>query len=303
MVRRFALIAVLLQGSNKSLSSQDTTRAPLIDEVHVLWGALAQKEPFMTQIDWRALVPGSALLRSEALSTMERYGGGGGFRGGQISHAISAGVSINLIRNFPEQTRSKHLRIALFHSPSNGMNAYWSARSSGPLDTLIGQVNGDTVFVDTVFIESFRAIHRSSRTGLDISYVVESNRRSQFSWQIGFGVLAGLTGRNKVAIWHTYETRFDGWVSWDEHYPEIRRNEVAAIESLRVPPSFWGGGYLHFGVGVRLSRSHPFWNSVQLKSEARPSLMLSNFASAPWRTSAAFQLLIGAGIDLHRTGT
>lgn len=299
MVREFALIGVVVHCFNANVQCQDTTRASLIDEVHVLWGALAQKAPFMTQIDWRALVPNSELLRSEELNSMERYGGGGGFRSGQVSHVVSAGISLNLSRGSPDQDRSKHLRIALFHSPDHGMNARWSSQSTGPLDTLIGLTNGDSIFVDTVLIESFTASHRSARTGLDISYVVESGTRSLFSWQLGLGMLAGFTSGNKVQIWHTYETRFDGWVSWHEQYPDIRRDEIASIEMLTLPPSFWAAGYLHFGVGMRLGRSDPFWNSIQLKSEARPSLMLSNFASAPWRTAAAFQLLVGAAIDLH----
>jgi hypothetical protein len=301
MFRIGSLLAMLLISHGVQAQEQDPPggRASKLADAYLLYGVFFQRESFMDLSDWQAMLPGSALLHHADIASDEPGSHGRSSRHGAGTLHFGVGLDLRRTEN-AGSVHTKQLRIGVLHSANNSNQGLWRRSMTGPYDTLVSQLTGEMYPVDTTWTERYSAYHEFTRLGVDLAIVLLNENTSLWSWQVGFGTLLGLTLNEEARVYRSVERRIDRFSYGTAFHGTVDRSERIGSEVFRNGPSLWAGTYVVLGTSCRLGRTHPFWSSLKLHYEARPTLLFSNFNGDVIRSMrAGGQHLLGLRLDLR----
>lgn len=275
------------------------TSLPSLADGYLLYGIFIQRESFMDLSDWRAQFPNSKLLKDAAIASNTQ--GSHGRSSGRGPGTLQVGIGLDLSRKENGGSiHRKQLRLGILHSANNSNQGSWSRSITGPYDTLTSQLSGEVYAVDTTWTERYSAYHEFSRLGFDLAFVLLNENLTRWSWQVGFGALIGMTLNDEGRVYRTAERRIEDFSYGTAFLEEIEYSERIGKEIFPNGTSFWVGPYAVLGFSRRLGDTHPFWRSLHLHYEARPTLLFSNFHGDVVRSMrAAGQHLLGLRVDLQ----
>lgn len=303
-------IAIALGLYAACAQAQEQPVKPLIAEGYLGYGSFSNPVPRTALSDWRAMLPGSALLARDmaGLSAMDHYGGGypgagyygpWGYRDGMDSYASGggyAGLGLDLGRRAEPGARFEHrLRIGASVIGSEDISSRWSRSLSGRYDTLVSQQTGQMTYIDTTWSEAYSAYAYRSRAALDVSYIVRRASASRWSWYAGAGLLIGLTHGGRAETMHAITRWRDARGSYSSGYERT----VLEEESFTLKSTFFGAAHATFGIDLRLGRTSPFWSQLHLFAELRPLLQLNAYPGLPARMDGGLQSFFGLRVDLR----
>lgn len=298
LFRPFLLLAAVTLAAPFAVAQEapNAVRAPLITDVYFPVGFQGGSAPLMTTADWRNLMPGSDLLKNDlSWDSRQKDHFGHGAQGGAI---LEAAIGLDLGRKKGADARfDKQLRIGTSYLTTSAMSREWYHSSTGPYDTLTSSLNGQVSYVDTTWNESYSANYRFSRIGLNASYILRKRTPGLLSWYVGVGGMVGTTLNASASVsHHIYTTTSRSFVD----YPELEEvdNNIER-EEMHVASTGWGAAYALAGIDLRFSRKHPFWSTIHLFNELRPSMMFNTVPGSKMASTAAFQNLFGLRLDLR----
>lgn len=273
----------------------EPTKAPLVTDVYFPIGFQVGSTSLLTTTDWRNLMPDSELLKNDLSWDQHREYDGRNVEGGA---AFEASIGLDLGRKKGTDARfEKQLRIGVSVVASDPRYRQWYRSSTGRYDTLTSSLNGQVAYVDTTWNESYSADYRFSRIGLNASYILRKRTPSKWSWYVGFGGMVGTTFNASASVEHRVYTEANSSVvdysELDGYFDDQEREET------HVASTGWGAAYALAGIDLRLARTNPFWSSVHLFNELRPSMMFSTVPGSKLSSNAAIQNLFGLRLDLR----
>lgn len=307
-LRCVALVLSLLVAVVSSAQEQPTStdHGPLITTVYFPVGIFAGGTPLMTTTDWRNLMPGSELLQRDLswdTGDQSNYGfarGGPGYRGAMpdASPILEVAMGLDLGRKKGADARfEKELRLGVTYLANGYLGRTWYRSSTGPYDTLTSNLNGQESYVDTTWNEQYSADYRFTRIGLNAAYVVRKRTPGKLSWYVGFGGMVGTTLNASATVSHqVYTSVTRSYVD----YPELDTSlDNDGFEEHHVASAMWGAAYALAGLDLRLGKKHPFWSSIHLFNELRPTVLFNKVPGSQMATTGAFQSLFGLRLDLR----
>lgn len=308
-MRPIALLILLSCSVHVAAQAQEAPRALQITEGYLAYGSSSNPNLRMGLSDWRAMLPGSALLARDmsGLSVNDWYGGywGGGsyspraygyFDGGNSTGQGYVAVGLDLNRNTEAQHRfEQRLRVGVGIIGSEDLYGNWSRTLRGTYDTLISQQTGQMIFLDSSWTEGYSAYAYRSRAALDLSYVIRRVSASRWSWYAGAGLQLGFTHSGRAETSHYTYRRSEGYGNQPSRYEQSMLEE----ESFRLKGTAHASGFALLGVDFRLGRTSPFWSHLHLFTELRPSLQYSAYPGLPSRIDSGMQNFFGMRIDLR----
>lgn len=275
----------------------NSNRSPLFTDVYFPVGFLVHGNGLMTTQDWRNLMPGSEIL-DRALpdkeSDLDDFDNANG------SAAFETSVGLDLARSKGTDARfEKQLRLGVMFNSRTEQEGYWERSFTGPYDTLISSITGNEFLVDTTWTEAITARYNYSRVGLSASYILRKRTPGILSWYVGLGGLAGTTIGGSGQVDRRVGTTVEGVVGNDD-YPEFNdRSDTRETEEFHIASTGWGAVYALGGLDLQFGRKHPFWSTIHVFSEMRPTLFFNTVPGSPMRSSGAFQQLVGLRLDLR----
>jgi hypothetical protein len=169
----------------------------------------------------------------------------------------------------------------------------WRRSLSGPYDTLVSQQTGEEILIDTTWSERTVASALFSRIGIAATYLLMGNNPSRWTWSIGAGASVGTTLNAQGSV-----DRFAG----SEYLPYDQRSygiELVESETFRIGNTIWGTAHGVFGLDYKLSKEHPFWSTLNLHYELRPTVQFGSLPGADGYAYGTVQQLFGLRIDLR----
>ena len=307
-VRPFTLVLSLLVAAVTSAQAQPTSTdsGPLITTVYFPVGFFAGGSPLLTTTDWRNLMPTSELLQRDlswdtnGQNTFSTYRNGpedweSMANGGPI---LEVSLGLDMGRKKGAEARfDKELRVGVSFLANGSLGRTWERSATGRYDTLTSSLNGQQSYIDTTWREQYEAEYRFTRIGLNASYIVRKRSANKLTWYVGFGGMVGTTMNASASVQHfvnTTASRSPG------NYPELDSSKEAdEYEEVHVASTAWGAAYALAGLDLRLGNKSPFWSSIHLFNELRPTLMLSKVPGSSTATTGAFQNVFGLRLDLR----
>ncbi len=269
--------------------------SPLITDVYFPVGFHVSGTPLMTTTDWRNLMPSSELLKNDLSWDQHRGDLGRNVEGGAN---LEAAIGLDLGRKNGADARfDKQLRVGVSFLAPSSMYRRWDRSSTGRYDTLTSSLNGQVSYVDTTRNESYAATYRFTKIGLNASYILRKRTPGKWSWYVGFGVMAGTTLNASASVTHRIHTSAS---NSNSNYPELQGwDSNVESEEMHVASTGWGAAYALAGIDLRLGRTHPFWSSVHLFNEWRPTMMFTTVPGSRLSSTGAIQNLFGLRLDLR----
>ncbi|HQV51092.1 MAG: hypothetical protein IPF95_05130 [Flavobacteriales bacterium] len=307
-VRPFNLVLSLLVAVVASAQEQPTStdRAPLITTVYFPVGFFAGGSPLLTTTDWRNLMPTSELLQRDlswdtgSQSTFSTYRNGpeeweSMANGGPV---LEVSLGLDMGRKKGAEARfDKELRVGVSYLANGFLGRTWDRSATGRYDTLTSSLNGQQSYVDTTWREEYSAEYRFTRIGLNASYLVRKRSANKLTWYAGFGAMLGTTLNASASVQRIVNTTTSRSFS---DYPELDSSfEADEYEEVHVASTAWGAGYALAGLDLRLGTKSPFWSSIHLFNELRPTLLFSKVPGSSTATTGAFQNVFGMRLDLR----
>lgn len=300
----FSLLVALVSVAQGQQSSTDHT--PLINTVYFPVGFFAGGPPVLTTTDWRNLTPTSELLQRDLSWDTQDQGsyGSGRYGRGYGSTIVDAGpmvevaVGLDMGRKKGADARfDKELRLGASYLANGYMNRTWYRSFTGPYDTLTSSLNGQVSYVDTTWQENYTAEYQFTRIGLNAAYILRKRTTHKFSWYVGLGGMIGTTMNASASVRHFVYTTASNSFS---DYPELNSSkDPDEYEEMHVASTVWGAAYALAGIDLRLGNKDPFWSSIHLFNELRPTLMFSKVPGSDMATTGAFQNVFGLRLDLR----
>ncbi len=297
------LISMALLAEPLSLCAQEpSAQAPLIVDGSLGLGFQLERAAWLSEDDWRRLLPGSSLLQEDLPPRGEAGMYGADFRdsprgpgsvGGLALATVSASLNLERERDTPGRF-DQRLRLGLVYGGGETTRGYWGREETAPYDTLVSLGTGDEYVLDSTWSESYRATLTRSRLGLDAIYIAHRATPSRFSWYVGIGLQAGLaTGGNAEVIHNVarWEESPDGMANYE--------GETLGREQFRIATTGYAGLNALFGIDFRLGKRSPFWSALHLYQETRPGIMLISLPSMPTSATGAWQFMGGLRVDLR----
>jgi len=290
-------IATALFAVQNTYAQQNTSseRAPLITDVYFPIGFYAGGVTPMTTTDWRNLMPNSELLKRDLSWDQGRDGMS---RSSEGAAALEVAIGLDLGRNKGADARfDKQLRLGVSYLDFSFKNRVWSRSYTGPYDTLTSSLNNQVFLVDTTWNDVYRAEYAYSRIGLNASYILRKRTPNKWSWYVGFGGMVGTTLNARATVRHNTYTNAS---STDLDYPDLNDQDGdTEQEEMRIASTPWGAAYALAGIDLRIGKTHPFWSSVHLFNELRPSMMFGTVPGSKLSATPAMQNLFGLRLDLR----
>ncbi len=297
-----ALVVVPTAFAQQTISTESR---PLITDVYFPVGFVAGSSTLMTTTDWRNLMPNSELLKNDLSWDTGNSTHGPGWSGGEYwavqSNSVPAfevAVGLDMGRKKGADSRfEKQLRVGATYFGPGSLYRQWYRSSTGRYDTLTSSISGQTSFVDTTWNDSYSANYQFSRIGLNASYILRKRTPNKWSWYVGIGGMVGTTFNASASVEHRIFTEASN--SYVD-YPELGGyfdNEER--EEMHIASTGWGAAYALAGIDLRLGKTNPFWSSVHLFNELRPSMMFTTVPGSKLASNGAIQNLFGLRLDLR----
>lgn len=304
------LAALALCISLSSAFAQTEPPAARLAEGYLAYGSFANPGLRLGLSDWRAMLPGSALLARDLRGFSRGDWQGGGYWGpgrfGRYGYEASSGdyatgsgfvgVGLDIARAAAPGTRfEQRLRIGAGIIGSEDLYGSWSRSLTGRYDTLISQQTGQMIFLDSTWTEGYSAYAYRSRIGVDASYIVRRASASRWSWHAGAGALLGFTHSGRAEV-SRYTARYRQSYGSSFSYSE---RAILEEESFRLKSSLFAAAYAVLGLDFRLGRTSPFWSQLHFFAELRPMIQLSSLPGLSARIDSGAQSLFGLRLDLR----
>lgn len=284
-----------------SHAQEPPPRAPLFADCGFGFGFQLERGAWLSNEDWRLLLPASSLLRDDlpqrggdawGPGVGPRFNQGPGSVGGL--GLVTAQASLALHRDKAPGRYDNRLRFGILFGGDERSEGYWSRTESAPYDTLVSLSTGEQFVLDSSWMESYSATHTRSRVLIEGTYIAQRITASRFSWYVGIGLQLGIATDGRAEVSRSvsrYRDRPDG--NRDYEY------ELLGSERFHTGSAACLGAHGLFGIDLRLGNKSPFWSALHLYMEARPAIMASALPGLPASASGAWQSLFGLRVDLR----
>lgn len=286
-------------------SAQPPEGRSLLAEGQAAYGVFVMPDRPIGQSDWRAMLPGSVLLKRDMSGSspgwygMGAYGSPYGYdiaRGNYGSGSAYLGVGLDLGRPGEVEPRfEKRLRLGLNLAGYEDLYNSWGRTLTGVYDTLVSQQTGQMTFLDSSWTESYSAYATRERITVDATFMLRRASRSRWSWFVGAGLMVGTTYSGNAEVSHTITRSRDG----SGGYPSFYEYRTIERETFRLDATLFAAAYALLGIDFRLGRTSPFWSDLHLFCEARPMLHWNAYPGLPSRMDGSSQHLFGFRFDLR----
>lgn len=292
----FSLVAL-------SALAQAPPAPQLIREGYAAGTAFLVRNGSLSLDEWRAMLPGSSLLRDDLPARVfdhPWYGPtsyyddphGAGIARSPAGAYLAVGLD-------PDRTATadarfeQRLRTGISFGGAEESTRTWARSLTGAHDTLVSQATGALYELDSTWTESYVATVRRSRLALDGSWILRKATRRRMSWYAGGGMLLGLDHNGRAEVQRTisrYREESLGRSSSE--------STVAGEEAFRLEPTLCLGVHALLGLDLKLGKTSPFWSSLHLFWEWRHGLLATRYPGVAASLASGSQQLLGLRVDL-----
>jgi hypothetical protein len=292
------LTVVILMTVYSSVFAQEqpkTVKRVSIHDFYVQPVIFSERNTYGALSDFKTLAPQSVLLNND----LSGFSPGGGF-----SMSGSTMFSVMLGLQFSDQKKSVYkanplLRLGICYFSGTSLTGASYKDEHIPYDTLTSVRTGQTVYIDSVIMQSYGMDYTSQQLRFDGSLIFRTDPEARFSLFAGIGITAGLSLNAVTYIsYSSYcrtETRFpDGNTTSSYDYSGSSTDKT---EEYRTQNNLGFSSYLPMGVDFRIGKKNEFWKLLHVFYELRPSINITSIPELRTITNASIQQGFGLRVS------